>query len=322
MHVAQINGKPVRLHLDEGIADLSGAVSIGERLLLGNDEGRRLLVCEPGEEGESWRQVGSLALGKRGHEADIEALTYADGYLYALGSHSLRRKSLKPDELSVADNRKRFARIDGQKSRNRLYRIPFDADTGKAGEPESIKLNKRLRKDAFLAPFTQIPGKENGVDIEGLALHRGRLFLGFRGPVLRHNMVPVMVLDFEHPKRYQLRFVELRGHGIRDMVSLGDSLLLLTGPVGDAPGPFRLWWWDGKDQLPGTDRTITPAIRLGNIGVPPGGKAEGLAVLEARADEVELLLVIDGVAQQRALQLSLTIPPRDTAARDPAEGIL
>jgi len=311
MRIAQITGRPVSLQLEAGIADLSGAVLVGGRLFLGNDEGHRLLHCEADAAGSGWLQQGSTGLGEKGEEVDIEALDYADGYLYVAGSHSLRRKALKPDRLSAAKNRKRFRRIDAQAARDRLFRIPLDPQSGEPGEAEVIDLRKRLRKDKLLEPFTRIPGKENGVDIEGLAVHHGRLMLGFRGPVLRHNLVPVMVLDFDHPKRYQLRFVDLRGQGIRDMVSVGDGLLLLTGPVGDAPGPFRLWLWDGKDQLPGNDRRISPAVRLGNVQVPAGARAEGLALIEASGDRVELLLVHDGVVNGHARRINLRLPVAD-----------
>ena len=51
----------------------------------------------------------------------------------------------------------------------------------------------------MLQRFTQIPSKENGVDIEAIAVKGkdgDKLHLGFRGPVLRDNLVPIMVLDF------------------------------------------------------------------------------------------------------------------------------
>jgi len=308
MNLAQITGSPVRLDIDQRIDDLSGVVKVGDYLVLGNDEGHQLLVCKAGDDANSWAAVERIELSSAKDETDIEALTYHDGFLYVIGSHSLRRRSLKPAILTAKKNRKRFARVEAQKSRNRLYRIPFDKNSGKLGQPESVDLSKRLRKDVFLGPFTQIPSKENGVDIEGMAVHQGLVYLGFRGPVLRNNLVPVMVLDFEHPKRYELRFVGLRGQGIRDMVSLGDSLLLLSGPNGDAPGPFRLWHWNGNDQLPGSDRYVRPAKRLGNVSVPLGAKAEGLALLEAAGDDVELLLIADGVGEHRAQRLRLRIP--------------
>ena len=84
-------------------------------------------------------------------EVDIEALDFADGYLYVAGSHSLRRKSLKPGKHSAAKNRRRFRQIDRQTTRNRLYRIPIDPDSGATQESGFIDLSKRLRKDVRLA---------------------------------------------------------------------------------------------------------------------------------------------------------------------------
>lgn len=305
----EIPGRAIRLEIDSAVDDLSGVVKVGNYLLLGNDEGHRLLVCQPGDRSDTWTVAHSLELSAARDETDIEALTYADGFVYVIGSHSLRRRSLRREALTVKQNRKRFSRVDLQKARNHLYRIPFDKRTGRLGRPESISLWKRLRKDVFLGPFTRIASKENGVDIEGIAMHQGRLFVGFRGPVLRHGLVPVMMLDYAHPKRYELRFVDLNGQGIRDMVSLGDALLLLSGPVGSAPGPYRLWLWDGRDQMPGSDACVRAAEHLGDVAVPPGGRAEGLALLEAQGDQVELMLVIDGVGSQRAQRINVVVPP-------------
>ena len=46
-------------------------------------------------------------------------------------------------------------------------------------------LTEALRGDEHLGSFLAIPGKDNGFDIEGLAVAGERLFIGLRGPVLR-----------------------------------------------------------------------------------------------------------------------------------------
>ena len=56
-------------------------------------------------------------------------------------------------------------------------------------------LTEALKKDDHIAPFMQrglpdgtvkgIPSKDNGLDVEGLAVSGNRVFLGLRGPVLR-----------------------------------------------------------------------------------------------------------------------------------------
>lgn len=290
-----IAGKQVPLPPEmDACDDLSGLVQIGSWLLLGNDEGRRVTLLR-GVPGTGWSVQTRLALADDGDEVDIEALDYVDGNVFVVGSHSRRRKSLRPDTLSAAQNRKRFFKTDKPKARNRLYRIPFDAVQGSFGKPEHIDLSKRLRKHPLLGPFTQIPSKENGVDIEALAMHKDRLYLGFRGPVLRYNFVPVMVLDFDHPKRFELRFVQLGGQGLRDMVAVDGGFILLSGPVSDAAAPFQLWFWDGRDQLPGSDRRTFAARHLGVLDLPDSAKAEGLALLHEDSRGYELLLIFDGV---------------------------
>ncbi len=41
------------------------------------------------------------------------------------------------------------------------------------------------RKAKFGAVTSAVPGKDNGLDIEGLAVSEDRIFIGLRGPVLR-----------------------------------------------------------------------------------------------------------------------------------------
>ena len=274
--------------------DLSGLVIVDDYLLIGSDEGHALQLFLR-EGANQWRSQSSIQLADMKNETDLEAVDYENGFLYAIGSHSRRRRTLKPDRYTVKKNRKRFAHIDRQKSRNRLYRIPFHA-TGIFGEPESVSLSKYLKSDPIIGPFAKIPSKENGIDIEGLTISDGQIYLGFRGPLLRHNLVPVWLLEFDRPKNYQQIFVDLGGQGIRDIVSLKNGFLILSGPVSDAPGSFQLWWWDGADQLPGTDRTIQPAKLLGEISAPTGAKAEGMTLLSQSQTQAELLLVYDSTA--------------------------
>lgn len=286
--------------------DLSGLVAVDEYLLIGSDEGHALqLFLQEGS--NQWRSQSSIFLSESKNESDLEAVGYAAGFVYAIGSHSQRRRTLKPYENTAKKNRKRFTEIDRQKSRNRLYRIAFDADRGEFGKVKSINLSKLLKSDSLIGPFANIPSKENGIDIEGLTISDGLLYLGFRGPVLRSNLVPVWVLDFDRPKKYKQIFVDLSGQGIRDMVSLENDFLLLSGPVNDAPGSFRLWLWDGADQIPGVDKTIQPAKLLGDINAPGGAKAEGMTLLSQSESQAELLLIYDSTANGMCTHLSVDL---------------
>ena len=272
--------------------DLSGVTLAGDYLVLGADQGHQLQVLqrEPGV--DRYRLQQKLALAKQDQEVDIKAISYAEGHLYVAGSHSRRRRRFKP-ELSVRKNHERLLAVEEQGARNRLYRVSFDSASGQLGSPERIDLSKRLRKDPLLRPFCKLPSKENGVEIQGVAVCGARLHLGFRGPVLRDNYVPVMSLFFDRPKDYMLNFVCLEGQGIRDLVALGGGFLILSGPINDTPGPFCLWFWDGVDQVPGKDRQVVPTRLLGEVSSPGGAKAEGLALLSTEPDSAEVLIVYD-----------------------------
>jgi hypothetical protein len=304
-------GEVRQVHLSGAIdaaMDLSGVTVVGDYLVLGADEGHRLHILLRTPEGERWNLQQTVALAKKDEEVDIEAIAFGAGHLYVAGSHSLRRRRIRP-ELSVRKNRERLLDIGGQNSRNRLYRLPFEPVSGALGKAEYIDLSKRLRKDPLLRPFTKLPSKENGVEIEGIAVRDGSLYLGFRGPVLRDNYVPVMTLSFDRPKDYELRFVRLDGQGIRDLLALDQGFLILSGPVNDAPGPFCLWWWDGADQIPGKDRTVQAARWLGEVSTPGGASAEGLALLAENAGSAEVILVYDtdNAAQAVRMRVDLTV---------------
>lgn len=285
--------------------ELSGVALAGDFLALGADEGHQLQILRR-QNGTAWALAQRVALAKQDQEADIEAITFGDGHLYVVGSHSLRRRRLKP-ELSVRRNRERLLQVEEQDARCRLYRIPFDTGTGDLGPVQRIDLRKRLRKDPLLGPFSKLPGKENGVDIEGVAFSRGLLHLGFRGPVLRDNYVPVMSLRFDRPKDYALRYVRLDGQGIRDICALDEGFLILSGPVNDAAGPFCLWWWDGSDQIPGKGRTPSPARRLAEISTPGGAKAEGLAVVDSGPGDVDLIVIYETGTAAQAVAMRLRL---------------
>ena len=54
---------------------------------------------------------GQLAAVRRAfEEADLEGMAVADGYLWVVGSHGLKRKNIKPDR-GHADNAKRLAKV-------------------------------------------------------------------------------------------------------------------------------------------------------------------------------------------------------------------
>lgn len=292
--------------------DVSAVERLGRFLVIGADEGVgeggkksyiQLLTKRDNRAYELHSDILLLEGGKkRGKEMDIEALAVEGDVLYVLGSHSSKRKRVKKSK-KYKKNRKAFraAKIKDERNRDWLFRLTIDAQ-GKETARERISLRNLIADDPVLKPFQQLPGKENGVDIEGLSVRDNWLYIGFRGPVLRGNYVPVMRLKFDNPENsYELLYLELGGRGIRAMASVTDGHLVVAGPVGDGPASYRLYHWDGKDLLPGRDRSRSERgnLRLlGEIIPPEQGKAEGLVVLQEEDNTYHLAIAFDGVTDK------------------------
>lgn len=319
------NALPIAPHLANpvGASNVSGAcvVDLGGRRFLAAavDEGTEVtLVALDGPEPGRVHVVDVLdAAGQAGEtdEVDLEGVDFRDGVLWVMGSSTLKRKKPRP-ELDRSENLARLLTVvpvsggekgDWNRHSDRLYGFRVTLERG-APALELVsrpKVRKRLRKDKLLSRFTAIPSKEGGVDLEGLAVHDGRLLLGMRGPVLRGHAV---VATFDEAEgrgedadddlaegmgRPFLRFLALGGYGIRSMEAMdhpafGRGVFLVAGPTLDAIGPFRLYRWDGDSDHFGA---AGPGLELlGEFSAPdPTWKAEGLF---AFGDD--LVLAFDG----------------------------
>jgi hypothetical protein len=176
-------------------------------------------------------------------------------------------------------------------------------------------LTRLLRDDRHLGPFMGLPGKENGFDIEGLALAGERMFLGLRGPVLRGwamvlelrpqddgECLALGVLEGRKRKRVRKHFLDLGGLGIRDLCLQGDDLLVLAGPTMGLDGPVRVLRWRGAAAR--EDDGLVTAEQLEAVLPLPHGEgcdhAEGIALLPAvEGGPPRLLVVYDSPAASR-----------------------
>ena len=277
----------VRLEFAPGAlvhANLSGAAFTEDWLWVVGDEAagiERLRRLPPvGQEvlryGEplAFPLVDLLELpGAAEDEADLEGMAEADGWLWIVGSHGLKRKAPKP-ELSDAENAKRLAKVSLDGNRRLLACVPIE--TGQDGKPALVRqardgrralrlegksrstpLMKLLADDPHFADYLAIPGKDNGLDIEGLALCNGHLLLGLRGPVLRGWSAMLEIAVAPQGDHLQLQpldaqgtlvrkhFLQLQGLGIRDLHFRGDDLYILAGPTMVLDGDIRLFRWPG-----------------------------------------------------------------------------
>lgn len=271
-----------------GPTDVSGIAFAGSFVLLVSDESARVEVLR--RDGDGITAVGHIVLDPEGDELDLEAISADGDRVYVVGSHARVRPKLKKAD-TYDDVRKKMTKIARGRDRDVLFRFRLTAD-GTATDIEQSSLRPAIERSKLLAPFADLPGKENGVDVEGLVARDGRLFVGFRGPVLRDNYVPVLSIKFGKSKGDVL-FLNLGGRGVLSMSGVSDGFLILAGPVGDGPGSFQLYHWNGHDCLPGADPQGVCDLR-GEFATDPEHKPEGIALLREDAEGYEFVLVSDG----------------------------
>lgn len=268
-------------------------------------------------------------------EVDIEGLAFDNGYLWLVGSHSMKRS--KPSgkggarrgqdalaSVSVDDNRYLLARIPVVDEDGTVALRRNTAQDGKQKTAARLRTRSKgndliqaLKKDAHLAPFLSIPGKDNGFDIEGMAVAGKRLFLGLRGPVLRGWAVILEIhvrQDKSDPsilrmkrigpdgRRYRKHFLQLNGLGIRDLCVDGSDMLILAGPTMNLDGPVALFRWPHGADV--EDESMVEASALQRILDIPFGQgedhAEGICLFATDGGQTHSLLVVyDAASNER-----------------------
>lgn len=132
------------------------------------------------------------------------------------------------------------------------------------------------------------------MDIEGIAADGEQIYLGFRGPVLRENYVPIMVTTFDNPQDYELRFVRMGGRGVRDITKVEDGFLIIGGPVEDGDSSYELYFWDGANKISGNGKEYPELESLGQIKTADA-KAEGITVIEETKTDYLAIIVFDSL---------------------------
>ncbi len=257
-------------------------------------------------------------------EIDIEGLAYNDYYLWFVGSHSYKRKKPKPAKTDEK-NINRLTKLKSEPNRYLIGRIPLiDGELLKSAthpdKPEiqltaaKLEITNRgnllmdaLVNDAHLGVYVQatIPGKENGFDIEGLALYKERIFLGLRGPVLRGWAV-MLEIELEpngtdllklKAGQYKKYFINLNGLGIRDLCLEGENLLILAGPTMDLDGPVRVYCLEDITSL--KDNELHTPTQILEIPYGNGNDhAEGITLI-TDTETPSIIVVYDSPAPER-----------------------
>lgn len=323
---------------------LSAALQIGSTLWLANDESATVerLTLRRGSAGDHVQfDLGELLRlpvpreQDSTPEIDIEGMDFADGWLWVTGSHS--RKRCKPEARAAGAAQDELADVSSDANRYVLARLPVIAGEdglptlaredgrGKGkrraamlkAAPHGNALTHALRKDRHLAGFMGLPGKENGFDIEGLAVAGDRVWLGLRGPVLggwatvlqlrlraggKHGLRLGRLTDGPR-ERVRKHFLDLGGLGVRDLCIDGDDMLLLAGPTMGLDGPVRIYRWPGATRCRGPRMVPRDALEL-VLDIPTGegcDHAEGMTLLQADQPGIPtgMLVVYDRCAPAR-----------------------
>ena len=337
---------------------LSVALQIGSTLWVANDESVSLERLTLIKDGSKYKYGLHKQFSLADHlklpvatskdpadleEVDIEGLDYEGGYLWLVGSHSLKRTNpTLEDGPKLAY--KQLAKISTDGNRYLLARIPLvevdgsyslmkeDAQNGKKhtaallhGSARGNDLTEALKEDKHLKPFLAIPGKDNGFDIEGLAVVGKRLFLGLRGPVLRGWAVILEVEPEEDVKKpsvlklnaigskerlYRKHFLQLGGLGIRDLCVQGEDILILAGPTMELDGTITVFRWKGGAIL--QKECIVPFEALEHVVDVPHkigtDRAEGITLFSTdKSVPSSLLVVYDSASESRQLKESTMV---------------
>ena len=324
---------------------LSACVQVGRHLFLGSDETATLeRVTDLG--GGRWGEHRTYSLadvldlpGRADDEVDVEGLAWEPPYLWITGSHGRKRGKPKDDDDAEAAL-DALADVDTEPNRYLLARIPLEYDAESQGpvprrscvhprdpsvtltaarlkgKGRNSALMRELKDDPHLRRFLRLPGKDNGFDVEGLAVAEGRVYLGLRGPVL-HGWAVVLELRPEEGgrperlrldrigpqgRRYRKHFLELEGLGMREVTRDGDDLLVMGGPTMGVRAPAAVFRWRGA--LRSEADSVVPAKELERLMELPhdvdGNRDHPEGMCRFRAEGADgLLVVYDSAARHR-----------------------
>ncbi|HMI96259.1 MAG TPA: DUF3616 domain-containing protein, partial [Micropepsaceae bacterium] len=219
------------------LCNISTATMAGPYLWTASDEGRTVECLEPHKDGFRLRQqirlddVFASLPGRANHdEADIEAISVSRGMLWICGSHSRVRRNRV--DLTKVDPRFR-----SRPSRCLLGVVALKRNGGGIAGPGAAlpfrgigSLRTILSANAYIAPFVNLPNKENGLEIEGLCVSGRRLFLGLRGPLVDSIAIAIELKATpqavgKHGKPIT-HFLNLDGLGIRDLAVHGAEIIV------------------------------------------------------------------------------------------------
>ena len=231
-------------------------------------------------------------------DPDAEAAAYDDGYFYVAGSHG----------------RPRHHPETGNPPSYTLFRFPVNRQTLQPDfvsdqDVKGLEATTRLRGVLETLPPTadkyDKPLGDGGINIEGLAVRKGRVYVGLRGPSIdRHAFLISVDRDAiftgDRPLHARSHDLKLGKHtGIRDLAKVRNGLLVLSGPVNDQTVRPAIFVWDDDGEL-----QKLAALDIAEAG--KGAKAETLLVLQDDdRGPLRVLVMFDGPENGHPLEYTL-----------------
>lgn len=168
----------------------------------------------------------------------------------------------------------------------------------------------------WFTPYTMASTKENGLDVEGLAIRRRAgdpttaiALVGLRGPVIDGLAVLIEVGIRDHNKRGlkivgapRFHLLDLHGFGIRDLEWRGEDLLILAGPTMTRQRESALFRWnDAWTQIAKGGKNVVEIGGIEPIGsLPMPEEKSGPEVLTIiTPQQPEYMLLRDGIGRHR-----------------------
>jgi len=233
---------------------------------------------------------------KKFADLDGEGVAYENRQFYVVGSHGCSRNS----------NNFRMSSFI-------LARISM-ADTDE--KVKSIELTYRL-SDVLMAALevgdrygNPLDNAGNGLNIEGIAVSGGKIWMGLRAPVDDGKSyligAPIEGLFAQGAAKWKgtpdIRILSLGAdRGIRDLASLSAKrLLVLSGPAQNQHMDYRLHMVDMNSSA--------PPVLIGSLENVPIGKAEVVAVISESLDIVDFVVMFDNMKNGGGLLFRVKLP--------------
>ena len=292
--IQEVRSAEARVVSFSGCCDASAGVALNQELIaVASDEDNLLRVYsrEAGGAPVALLRVGGAGSADPGKlEMDLEGAARLGDVVYWIGSHS-RNSDGKPRPARET----LFAtRITGQGRSARLERM------GQVyhGLNGALAANPELKPFQLSRATTRAGEAQGGLNIEALGDAGGdALWIGFRNPVPQGRALlvrlenPREVVEGKPPRLGKPVLLPLGGLGLRDMLRVGEEVLLLAGPA-EGGGRHRLFVWaegaNAPKEIPGA--------------VPKGFQAESIVAVPGSGNRLVDLLSDDGGEKTRGVR--------------------